>query len=164
MMVPEPDPMGVSILTTAPLTRSITWLMVGVGEGCGVGGLVEAGTGVSVGVGVAVGAGEGVTVGLGSGVGSSVAVGAVAGAVVGTEATVAVGKAAINLKKSASTVASMSGAAVGVTIGVGEGSAVFKAACTVAGIFSGGGVSAAPHPTAAAKITASTVSRIIPRL
>jgi len=95
---------------------------------------------VSVGVGVAVGAGEGVTVGLGSGVSSSVAVGAVAGAVVGTEA------------------------AVGVTIRVGEGRAVFKAACTVAGISSAGGVSAAPHPTDAAKITASTVSRNIPRL
>ena len=68
--MPEPIPEGVSILTTALLTRSTTWLRVGVGGiavGVGVGG-----TGVGVGVGgTAVGVGVGVGVG-----GTAVGVGA----------------------------------------------------------------------------------------
>ena len=65
IIVPDPIPEGVSILTTALLTRSTTWLSVGVGGiavGVGVGG-----TGVGVGVGgTAVGVGVGVGVGIAS--------------------------------------------------------------------------------------------------
>ena len=68
MMVPEPTPTGVSILTTAPRTRSITWLMVGVAVGSGVVGRIEVGIGVSVGLAVGNGVGEGMAVGVGDNV------------------------------------------------------------------------------------------------
>ena len=79
IIVPEPIPEGVSILTTALLTRSTTWLRVGVGGiavGVGVGGtgvgVGVGGTAVGVGVGVGVG-GTAVGVGVGVGIASMVA-------------------------------------------------------------------------------------------
>ena len=135
---PVPDPLSVSILTTAGTADSRMSANVGVGV------LVGVGAGVGVGVGEGVGRAVGVGVGLGVGVGAGV----------GVRGTVGVGLGVL--------VGNGVGEGAGISVGVAVACAAMvaaSAAATVASMFGVGSLG----PEHAASVNATTITIILLR-